>query len=257
MRCATTISATSGFTARARASASSTVRSDCVEELALGLYYSNETRWSDQLAHRCSACAPTASRSTSRATRRRTPARADDSLFSPKLKPDLFGRRTRTELYVSAGKGFHSNDARGTTITVDPATRRPGRARRPARGLRTQSKLGFRSVRRADASTFRPRCGCSSSTPSCCSSATPATPRRAGRACGYGLEVPLYYRPTDRDHVRLRARARRSRSSRTSTPPATRFPGSIDRVIAAGITFENRERLLWQRAVALLRRLGR
>jgi hypothetical protein len=33
-----------------------------------------------------------------------------------------------TELYASVGTGFHSNDARGTTITVDPATGDPADA---------------------------------------------------------------------------------------------------------------------------------
>ena len=43
-----------------------------------------------------------------------------DGLFSPKASA-MFGPWRRTELYVSAGTGFHSNDARGTTITVDPS----------------------------------------------------------------------------------------------------------------------------------------
>jgi outer membrane receptor protein involved in Fe transport len=30
-----------------------------------------------------------------------------------------------TEIYASAGRGFHSNDARGTTIAADPATGAP------------------------------------------------------------------------------------------------------------------------------------
>ncbi|WP_426211891.1 TonB-dependent receptor [Massilia sp. TWP1-3-3] len=32
----------------------------------------------------------------------------------------IFGPWARTELYVNAGNGFHSNDARGTTIAIDP-----------------------------------------------------------------------------------------------------------------------------------------
>ena len=41
-------------------------------------------------------------------------------IFSPKLGVAL-GPWNKTELYVNAGYGFHSNDARGTTIRVDPA----------------------------------------------------------------------------------------------------------------------------------------
>ena len=43
---------------------------------------------------------------------------------SPKLNL-IFGPWAKTEYYVNAGAGFHSNDARGTTITVDPKTGAP------------------------------------------------------------------------------------------------------------------------------------
>jgi outer membrane receptor for Fe3+-dicitrate len=34
----------------------------------------------------------------------------------------VFGPWQKTEFYVNAGNGFHSNDARGTTIAIDPKT---------------------------------------------------------------------------------------------------------------------------------------
>ena len=39
--------------------------------------------------------------------------------FSPKAAI-IFGPWDKTELYLNVGRGFHSNDARGTTIRVDP-----------------------------------------------------------------------------------------------------------------------------------------
>ena len=45
---------------------------------------------------------------------------ASDSILSPKLTM-VFGPWAGTEVFVNLGEGFHSNDARGTTITVDPA----------------------------------------------------------------------------------------------------------------------------------------
>ncbi|MGC6458093.1 MAG: TonB-dependent receptor [Akkermansiaceae bacterium] len=42
-----------------------------------------------------------------------------DAIFSPKLNL-AFGPWNKTEVYLNAGYGFHSNDARGTTISVDP-----------------------------------------------------------------------------------------------------------------------------------------
>ncbi len=44
----------------------------------------------------------------------------DDSIVSPKLSL-IFGPWAKTEYFLNYGYGFHSNDARGTTITVDPA----------------------------------------------------------------------------------------------------------------------------------------
>jgi outer membrane receptor protein involved in Fe transport len=61
--------------------------------------------------------------------------KARDQLLSPKLSL-ILGPWDRTEFFFNAGRGFHSNDARGATAAVDPA---PGLA--AARGL----ELGARS----------------------------------------------------------------------------------------------------------------
>ena len=44
--------------------------------------------------------------------------------MSPKLGV-IFGPLSGTEIYVNAGTGFHSNDARGAAISVDPVTGEP------------------------------------------------------------------------------------------------------------------------------------
>ncbi len=49
---------------------------------------------------------------------------ADDGIFSPKASL-IYSVSEVTELYLSGGYGFHSNDARGTTITVDPVNGEP------------------------------------------------------------------------------------------------------------------------------------
>ncbi len=46
--------------------------------------------------------------------------KADDHIVSPKLSV-VFGPWASSEFFVNWGRGYHSNDARGTTITVDPA----------------------------------------------------------------------------------------------------------------------------------------
>jgi outer membrane receptor protein involved in Fe transport len=65
----------------------------------------------------------------------------------------VFSPADQTELYLSGGLSFHSNDARGTTITVDPVTREPAeqvdplvRSRGAEVGLRTSPLPGLRST---------------------------------------------------------------------------------------------------------------
>ena len=68
-----------------------------------------------------------------------------DALVSPKLTA-ILGPWARTELYANFGMGYHSNDARGAVIRVDPATGGAVRAVTPlvrAKG----GELGIRSVR--------------------------------------------------------------------------------------------------------------
>jgi outer membrane receptor protein involved in Fe transport len=50
----------------------------------------------------------------------------DDQLVSPKVSIAWRGWKS-TELYASHSYGFHSNDARGATIAVDPSTGEPAR----------------------------------------------------------------------------------------------------------------------------------
>jgi hypothetical protein len=57
--------------------------------------------------------------------------RARDTQLSPKLSL-VAGPFAKTEFFVNAGRGFHSNDARGTTARVDPKS---GDAAEPVPGL--------------------------------------------------------------------------------------------------------------------------
>ena len=60
---------------------------------------------------------------------RSTPGDGTSGLVSPKFGV-VFGPWAGTEWYVNAGTGYHSNDARGTVITVDPGTGEPADASR-------------------------------------------------------------------------------------------------------------------------------
>src|SRR5712692_7386548 len=95
-----------------------TVRSDKVAQTGVGLYYENTLQWTDTF------------RSIAGVREDFYNARVDSDLAansgttsahitSPKLN-FVFGPFDKTEYFLNYGQGFHSNDARGTTITVDP-----------------------------------------------------------------------------------------------------------------------------------------
>src|SRR5262249_52141733 len=75
-----------------------------------------------------------------------------DGLVSPKFGAAI-GPWAGTEVYVNAGMGFHSNDARGAVIRVDPSTGAPAdrvtplvRARGAEAGVRTVRVRGLQST---------------------------------------------------------------------------------------------------------------
>jgi outer membrane receptor protein involved in Fe transport len=73
-------------------------------------------------------------------------------IVSPKLSL-VFGPFSNTELYLNGGYGFHSNDGRGATLTVDPATLEPldkvkplVRAKGAEVGVRSTALKGFQTT---------------------------------------------------------------------------------------------------------------
>jgi outer membrane receptor protein involved in Fe transport len=99
------------------------VRADDVQEGSLALYAQNTTYWTpwmrtvaggrgDWYKARVVSDKPLNS------------GNASDFIASPKFSL-IFGPFHRTEFFINAGYGFHSNDARGVTITIDPVTGDP------------------------------------------------------------------------------------------------------------------------------------
>ncbi|HEX2223722.1 MAG TPA: TonB-dependent receptor [Thermoanaerobaculia bacterium] len=159
----------------------------------------------------------------------------DDFLLSPKLSV-LLGPWRETELYLNLGYGFHSNDARGATITVDPRTGEPlqrvdplVRAKSADFGVRTEVvpelqlaatvfslELDSELVFIGDAG------GTEASRPS----------RRTG------IEIQSFYRPLP--WLTFDADLALSRGRFTDDDPAgDRIPGAIERALAAGVSVED------------------
>ncbi len=101
-----------------------TTRDDAVRQTQLGLYGQTSVELRPWLRTVVGLRADQARFRVSSFSQPANSGRASDHLLSPKLSVVL-GPWQRTELFVNAGRGFHSNDARGTTARVDPRSGDP------------------------------------------------------------------------------------------------------------------------------------
>jgi hypothetical protein len=157
-----------------------------------------------------------------------------DAIFSPKLTV-ILGPWASTEIYLNGGFGYHSNDARGTTITADPQTREPAervdalvRSRATEIGVRTtalanlNTTLAFWYLELDSELRFVGDAG------------TTEASRPSRR---YGVEWANFYTLTS--WLRLDADLSFSHAEFTDSDPAgDHIPGSIEAVIAAGATVD-------------------
>ena len=120
-----------------------TTREDRVEEASIGLFYELEWQFADNWRtalglrgdyYRFDVDAGNPANS----------GKESASIVSPKASL-IYTFSSVTEAYLSVGRGFHSNDARGTTITVDPVTGESVAAVDPL--VRSQgAELGFKTM---------------------------------------------------------------------------------------------------------------
>ena len=101
----------------------STTREDHIVQRSVGLWFDNSVRWTPQFrsvaglrldSYQFDVGSDLAANSGQR----------NAGIVSPKLNL-IFGPWAKTEFYVNLGSGFHSNDARGTVIKIDPKTGDP------------------------------------------------------------------------------------------------------------------------------------
>jgi outer membrane receptor protein involved in Fe transport len=96
-----------------------TVRLDSVQQGSYSLYTSLGTQWTPKVRTTLGLRADAYDFDVESSLVANS-GTANDSIVSPKFSLVL-GPWNQTELFFNVGEGFHSNDARGTTITVDPA----------------------------------------------------------------------------------------------------------------------------------------
>lgn len=103
------------------------IRLDAVDQSSLGFYWENELQWTDRLrtvlglrhdifdfeVNALAAADPSTLSANSG---------SNDADISTASLSIMYALNENHELYASIGEGFHSNDARGTTISRDPLT---------------------------------------------------------------------------------------------------------------------------------------
>lgn len=207
-----------------------TVREDRVREGSVGLYAENSTQWLPWLRS-VAGLRHDAYRFNVASSVEGNSGKASDGITSPKLSL-IFGPWSKTEFFANVGKGFHSNDARGTTQTRLP----DGTASSPVTplvatrgmelGARTEWLPGLQSslaLWRLDIESELLFVGDAGET----------EPSRASRR--HGIEWNNHYIAAPWLLFDLDLAASRSRY--TQSDPAGNFiPGSIDKVASFGVS---------------------
>ena len=213
----------------------SVVREDRVQVRSIAPYVSNTSEWTEWFK---TVAGLRADRQgfTVDSNNRANSGNASASLLSPKLSL-AFGPWSNTEVFLNWGRGFHSNDARGTTITVDPATGAAANRVNPLvrttgyeAGVRTQPLTGFTTsvalwtLTQASELVFTGDAGTTE-------------PSRASKR--NGIEWLAQYQPQSWitfDSIVALARARFTEFD----PAGPHIPGSPDKVISAGVTLDSK-----------------
>jgi outer membrane receptor protein involved in Fe transport len=209
-------------------------REDAVRQTSAGVFAQHDLQWTPWLRSTIGLRADRFQFDV-RAGNPLNSGRAADALVSPKAAA-IIGPWKSTELYVNWGHGFHSNDARGATITVDPRTGQPAERVTPLVSARGQ-EIGIRSmaVRRLQTTLALWRLDLDSELLFIGDAGTTEAgrpSRRAGVEWSASYSLPRWV-TVDADVSLSRARFR------DADPAGDRIPGSVERVIAAGITLEN------------------
>ncbi|WP_338766434.1 TonB-dependent receptor [Massilia sp. METH4] len=209
-----------------------TTRQDHIVETSGAVFIENQTRWMPALRSVAGLRADHY-RFDVAGDRAANTGTANDTMLSPSVSL-VFGPWARTEFYVNAGTGFHSNDARGTVIAVDPKTNEAvdrvtplARTRGLDLGVRSEWLRGLQtslSLYRLDMDSELVFVGDAGTT-------------EAGRPSRrHGVEFSSYYKPfkwlaLDADLAYARGRYR------DADPAGDRIPGAVEGVAQLAATF--------------------
>jgi beta-lactamase regulating signal transducer with metallopeptidase domain len=215
----------------------STIRLDRIEQTSLGVFAQNEYEWTSVIRTTVGVRGDVFNFDVESDNPRNSGAETR-GLVSPKASIVL-GPWSGTELYVNAGTGFHSNDARGSTTTRDPATGEPVEPTTPL--VRAQgAEAGVRTVRIPNVQVTLAAwwLGIDSELLFIGDAGTTEATRPSRRV---GFEWTAYARP--HPWVSVDADVAISRGEFTDADPAgDHIPGSVESVIALGVVVDNARR---------------
>ena len=206
-----------------------TVREDSVGQTSAGGFAEHSLQWTDWFR---SVAGARLDRYRFNVTSNITAnsGKSSDQIVSPKLNL-IFGPFSKTEFFVSAGRGFHSNDGRGTVARVDPTTLAPVTAA-PALVRSKGSELGVRTewIPNLQSSLALWKLNLGSELVFVGDAGTTTATRPSRRN---GVEWSNRYRP--REWLIMDADLSASKSEFSNFDPVgNRIPGSINRVAALG-----------------------
>ncbi|WP_395407403.1 TonB-dependent receptor [Pseudoduganella sp. UC29_106] len=221
-------------------------RQDHIVETSGAVYVENQTRWTPAL-RTVAGLRADHYRFDVEGDRAANSGKANDTLVSPSLSL-ILGPWASTEFFVNAGNGFHSNDARGTVITVDPKANEAvervtplARSRGLDLGVRSEWLPGLQtslSLFRLDFDSELVFVGDAGST-------------EAGRPSRrYGIEFSNYYKPVkwlslDADLAYARARYRNADAAGDYVPGAVEGTAQLAVTVTPEGPWSGALRLRW------------
>lgn len=156
-----------------------------------------------------------------------------DAIASPKLRL-IFGPWAETEFYLNAGLGFHSNDARGVTIEIDPTDgTTPVGSSDPL--VRTKgAEIGVRS-HAIENLTATATLWYLESDSELVYVGDAGTSEAGDASERWGIELAAYYRPTD--WLTLDTEYAWSQAQFVGVPNGQKeIPNAVEHVLSAGVT---------------------
>lgn len=206
----------------------SVTRQDHIVESSAGLYLENNTRW-DETWRTVVGARVDGYRFDVRSDLAANTGTVNDHLVSPSASI-IYGPWQTAELYANFGTGFHSNDARGATITIDPKTGLAAQKVQPlvrSRGIEFGARTAWLRGLQTSLSLYRLDFDSELTYAGDAGTTEAGPPSRR-----YGIEFSNYYKPlkwlsVDLDLAYARARSRGELQAGSYIPGAIEGTGQL------------------------------